>query len=1288
MDATPPPDPVKTDTAEFDYEFIGWIGSFTAVDGNRSVTAAYSQTLREYEVIFLDADGTTVLKSENVPYGSAATPPEDPTRLGYRFLGWEGDYGCISGPTTIRATYRSDALVTVVRGMFDYDPSEEEIEQQIQMLHALLDPMTEDQMVAMIQAAMGLQEAMLGGDLTAFQSQYALAKSTGMNAQRIAQVLIRLIAHEMEIRISDYDPGFLYEEIEGVQNQISQLQNEMSALIDGAHQYCAVSVSPSDYDACVSYFDHALVYFEQSEVFNRQLNDVLYPGSMRKPSDPTWWELSYNLNQYLFYKYEEIDLAVSQSYYDQYLLVLSLLSASERAAYEPLCLSYLNLEEYHYTMVIPWEDAIDGHLDADSQFILSRLDNEWINPYQIAYWLLQEYRYALWEKQDWLAQMEMTHRMMLGGWDYLEDPTNQAKLEMLVGMVFGSLDSLVDGMDPETFALISGLISGSIDPKSLEWTPETIDGYLNQLTNLLQTMRASVTPEEMQNLITVAKDIVDLYVSALDVPDLTKVYLHLKYRAAVDRYAWMLNSSIDEIIDLLESATPEKIEIVMENIALLSQAQVSNDPFTMIFPIAKIIDTVFYSGEFDAVMISGYVVDIYFDVRYGMEYDSELQESIKTTFQTEITTLIDLAHQIGNINPELPSGEDLNTLFRFIGGIQWLQETVQWGFETIPERPIPGYDPEQFSQLIYDLTGLETDPMTLAELKSRISDAFELTEEETYYELMALLWRFQALQGVESFADFQDWYGTLAAIGYDPEMMAHLLAETVSLAIDLQLMADPYAETLAYFEQALADQEAALAAWEDRMDEYGLTINLQIGWISDEAARADALALWIELMNQWNLWIAYEENYNQVVQDFWEVWDPGTDMTLWDLMYFKEQAILFGSPSYLDETLRDQAQADFDAIWVGLSPEYQAMYTLILDPAIARWVHDYTVLLPAYGALYENGEGYGELVLAMESAYFQLYWDYWTFRMMWAERDQLAQELADWEAMDAEIMQKRAFLEGLQTLLSFPENQALLEAVILTWIEEGENLLYWANADTVILLMQILRGEVAISSWDAATIATHAHEVSDLIGLLFTTIDPMEKAQMEDLLTMILFVQIDADPRWDEAQRAILKDIVSEGVTTYLSGVLEGIPVITDFLDNLTPAKVQTILENIGIINGLGEAEDTLSNNIRAVAIAKIVLAVGGDGTLDLNTLIHIGLGGYLTFTYDFTSVWPDARDTAVADLQELMSEILLQADVIDGYDPYFLQAGEAEQINAFHLLIEDLIAFTQNGPSTLPPAS
>jgi hypothetical protein len=441
-------------------------------------------------------------------------------------------------------------------------------------------------------------------------------------------------------------------------------------------------------------------------------------------------------------------------------------------------------------------------------------------------------------------------------------------------------------------------------------------------------------------------------------------------------------------------------------------------------------------------------------------------------------------------------------------------------------------------------------------------------------------------------------------------------------------------------------------------------------------------------MNQWNLWIAYEENYNQVVQDFWEVWDPGTDMTLWDLMYFKEQAILFGSPSYLDETLRDQAQADFDAIWVGLSPEYQAMYTLILDPAIARWVHDYTVLLPAYGALYENGEGYGELVLAMESAYFQLYWDYWTFRMMWAERDQLAQELADWEAMDAEIMQKRAFLEGLQTLLSFPENQALLEAVILTWIEEGENLLYWANADTVILLMQILRGEVAISSWDAATIATHAHEVSDLIGLLFTTIDPMEKAQMEDLLTMILFVQIDADPRWDEAQRAILKDIVSEGVTTYLSGVLEGIPVITDFLDNLTPAKVQTILENIGIINGLGEAEDTLSNNIRAVAIAKIVLAVGGDGTLDLNTLIHIGLGGYLTFTYDFTSVWPDARDTAVADLQELMSEILLQADVIDGYDPYFLQAGEAEQINAFHLLIEDLIAFTQNGPSTLPPAS
>lgn len=1287
MDAIPPANPVKTDTAEYDYEFSGWVGSFTAVNGHRTVIASYSQTLREYDVVFLDADGETILKTETVTFGGSATPPDDPEKTGYRFIGWNGDFGFISAPTNIRATYRSDALITLVRGMFDYEPSEAEIEEQILILHALLDPMTDDEMATMIQAAMGLQDAMLGGDLTAFQSQYALAKSSGMNADRIAQALIRLIAHEMDGQISDYDPSFLYVEIEGIQNQITQLQNDMGAIIDGAHQYCAVSVSPADYEACATYFDHALIYFESSEAFNRQLNEALYPDSMRKPSNPSWWELSYNLDQYLFYKYDEIDLSVAQSYYDQYLLILSLLSSSERAMYEPLCLAYLELEEYHYTMVIPWENALIGHLDADSQLILSRLDNQWINEYQIAYWLLQGYRYTLWEKQDELSRMEFRHRMMISGQEYLEDPVNQAKLELLVGMVFGSIDSLVEGIDPQTFELISGLLSGDIDPKSLELTPETLDGYLDQFTAMLELLSASVTPDEMQNIITIAKDLVGIYVDSMDVPELTKVLLRLKYQAAVDRYALMLGSTMGEIIDLLKSVTPEKIEIVMDNIALLSQSQVSNDPFDMVLPIAEIIDTLLYSGEFDVALIAGYAVDVYFDIQYGMEFDAQLQETIKTTFQTEILTLIDLAHQIGDIDPELPSGEDLNTLFRFIGGIQWMQETLQRGLETIPDRPVLGYDPERFSELIYNLTGAELDPMTMAELTARITDAFGLSEEATYYELMAILWRFQALQEIESFEDFKTWYGTLAAIGYESETVAHLLAEAAKLAVDLQLAGNPYEEALAYYQEVLANQEALLLQQQELMTNNNLFIHQQIGYIFDDAARADALALWIELMNQWDLWIAYEENYRQVVQDFWEVWDPGSDMTLTDLMYFLEQTIMYGSSSYFDETLRDLAQNDFNEIWIGLPPETQMMYGLILDPAVAQWVHDYTVLRPAYWALYENGEGYEELALTMESVYFQMYWNYWTYQEMVAERDRMAQELADWETMEAEILQKRAMLEGIQALLAIPENQALLEAVILSVIEEGENLLYSANPETVNLLRGILRGEIVLSTLDSATLAVYVHEFSDLVGLLFTTLDPIEKAQMQDLLTMILFVQIDSDPRWDEAQRIVLKDIVSQSVATYFAGIMEAIPVITQFLDNMTPLKIQTIQENIGIIKALGEAEDTLSNDIRAVAIAKIVLAVAGDGTLDMNFLINLGLGGYLTFTYDFTSVWPDDRDLAITDLQGLMSEIVLQADVIDGYNPYFLQAGEGEQINAFHLLIEDLIAFIENGPA-LPPVS
>jgi len=53
--------------------------------------------------------------------------------------------------------------------------------------------------------------------------------------------------------------------------------------------------------------------------------------------------------------------------------------------------------------------------------------------------------------------------------------------------------------------------------------------------------------------------------------------------------------------------------------------------------------------------------------------------------------------------------------------------------------------------------------------------------------------------------------------------------------------------------------------------------------------------------------------------------------------------------------------------------------------------------------------------------------------------------------------------------------------------------------------------------------------------------------------------------------------------------------------------------------------------------------------------------------------------------IQTLIGEILLQADVIDAYDPYLLTEEERGEINDFHLLVEELMPYFQNGPEYEP---
>ena len=104
--------PTKTSTDQYDYTFTGWSPEVVSVTGAATYTAVYTPTVRKYTVTFVDADGT-LLDEQSVEYGQAAVAPQDPTREGYTFAGWDAAFNSITANLTVTATYTKNTETPV-----------------------------------------------------------------------------------------------------------------------------------------------------------------------------------------------------------------------------------------------------------------------------------------------------------------------------------------------------------------------------------------------------------------------------------------------------------------------------------------------------------------------------------------------------------------------------------------------------------------------------------------------------------------------------------------------------------------------------------------------------------------------------------------------------------------------------------------------------------------------------------------------------------------------------------------------------------------------------------------------------------------------------------------------------------------------------------------------------------------------------------------------------------------------------------------------------------------------
>ena len=81
----------------------------------------------KYTVTFADWDGT-VLKTESVASGKAATAPADPTRAGYTFAGWDKAFDNITGDLVVTATYTKASVPSLVIGNEEAEAGDTKVE--------------------------------------------------------------------------------------------------------------------------------------------------------------------------------------------------------------------------------------------------------------------------------------------------------------------------------------------------------------------------------------------------------------------------------------------------------------------------------------------------------------------------------------------------------------------------------------------------------------------------------------------------------------------------------------------------------------------------------------------------------------------------------------------------------------------------------------------------------------------------------------------------------------------------------------------------------------------------------------------------------------------------------------------------------------------------------------------------------------------------------------------------------------------------------------------------------
>uniref|UniRef100_UPI00280469EF InlB B-repeat-containing protein n=1 Tax=uncultured Fibrobacter sp. TaxID=261512 RepID=UPI00280469EF len=119
--------PTRESTVAYNYVFKSFDKAVKSVTGTETYKALYDSSLVTYEVVF--KNGSEVVNTQYVEYGKAATAPENPTRSGYIFIGWDKSFSKITAATVVNAMFSvapKHQLIVYVDGQVFVEETPEE----------------------------------------------------------------------------------------------------------------------------------------------------------------------------------------------------------------------------------------------------------------------------------------------------------------------------------------------------------------------------------------------------------------------------------------------------------------------------------------------------------------------------------------------------------------------------------------------------------------------------------------------------------------------------------------------------------------------------------------------------------------------------------------------------------------------------------------------------------------------------------------------------------------------------------------------------------------------------------------------------------------------------------------------------------------------------------------------------------------------------------------------------------------------------------------------------------